>query len=360
MIRHAFFKNNNLAIGFLRFTLFLGCFSCLTQIDLPVEAKGGRLVVSGQISTIVDQNVIELGVTSNTFRLPNPLSDASITLFDDLGGSYVYKENTFKAGLYTLEGYSGIAGVTYHIEILLPNGKKYKSLHEKLPEATQLDSVGYEVVTDEVIDFEGAFTSKRSYKIYINSTIASNNTFVKWGVRETYLLSPTDFPDPFGLIPPPCFIDQNADPQRVTLFDGSTTSTKAIKRHLVAVREVDWTFLERHYFTTYQSAITKDAFEYWKKVNILANQVGSIFDTPPAEIRGNIMSMNDSDEKVLGYFQATNQVFERRPFFQSDLPFPLLVVKCDFDGDFDPAHYLPRCIDCTTVRNSSFIRPRWF
>jgi hypothetical protein len=42
----------------------------------------------------------------------------------------------------------------------------------------------------------------------------------KWGIEGSFLLSPTVFPDPFNAIPPPCFVVQNADPQRITLFNG--------------------------------------------------------------------------------------------------------------------------------------------
>ena len=57
--------------------------------------------------------------------------------------------------------------------------------------------------------------------------------------------------------------------------------------------------------------MTRDAIEYWRKVNILANQVGSIFDTPPAEINGNIKNLNNQDEKVYGYFQTVNETYHR-------------------------------------------------
>jgi hypothetical protein len=341
-----------------RFMLFVGLFSCISQIEIPIDVTGGRLVVSGKISTISDQNILELGISVDSYRLPIPLSGASVKLLDDSGTSYPYSQTT--AGVYMLSGINGIQGRSYHIEIKLPNGKLYKSLPEKLPTVTKLDSVNYEITNESVVDFEGVVTQKKFYKIYVNATLASSNTYLRWSVGEAFLLSPTDFPDPFGSIPPPCFIVQNADPQRVVLVDGSTFSTNTIKKQLIASREIDWTFIEKHYFTTYQSSITKDAYEYWRKVNILANQVGSIFDTPPAEIVGNVVNVNDPSEKVLGYFQSINQTFNRKAFYSTDLPFPLLGSKCDFDGDFSELHYPTRCIDCTSVRNSSFKRPSWF
>jgi hypothetical protein len=183
---------------------------------------------------------------------------------------------------------------------------------------------------------------------------------LKWRVEEAFLLSPTDFPDPFGSIPPPCFVVQNADPQRIVLFNGSEVSTTSINNLLVASRLIDWSFLERHYFTIYQSSITKDAYDYWRKVNIVANQVGTIFDTPPAAIVGNIVSEGNPNEKTLGYFQATNQTLNRFFILPQDLPFPLSVKTCTFDGNYSSLEYPARCIDCTSLRNSSYTRPDWF
>jgi hypothetical protein len=340
--------------------IFLGLIGCLSPIDIPVEIAGGRLVVSGQISTLSDQNIIELGVTANSLRLPIPESFAAILLVDDQGNSFSYTEDSQILGRYLLVGLNGIPGRTYHLEITLRNGKKYTSVPETMPNGSVLSSTKYEMVREETVDLEGAVRTKDFIKIYADSKITSAKTFLKWNVQETFKLSPTDYPDPFGYTPPPCFIIQNADPQRVTQFDGSAISTSIIQGQLVASREIDWTFIEKHYFTTYQSSITKEALDYWRKVNILGSQVGSIFDTPPAEITGNIISVSDPTEKTLGYFQVANQSYQRFVIYQSDLLGPILYGKCDFDGSWNPNHYPGRCINCLTVLNSSHDRPEWF
>jgi hypothetical protein len=121
---------------------------------------------------------------------------------------------------------------------------------------------------------------------------------------------------------------------------------------------VDYSFHEKHYFTTYQSSITKEAHEYWRKVDILANQTGSIFDTPPAEIKGNVINVKDTQEKVYGYFQAANQTQDRFYLLPSDFPFPLLMKSCTYDLSI--IEYPSRCLDCLSVRNSSYNRPDWF
>ncbi len=345
-----------------QFLIFLALSSCLTPIDYPVEIKGGTIVVNGQISTISDQNIIQLGRTANIARLPFPISGATIKLYDDVGSVHEYEEDYFNEGTYYLKDVTGVEGRTYYIQINLPDGGTYKSLPEKMPEPAIQESVNYKIVRKELTDSEGSVVKQDNIEIFSNSTITPSKEpiYLKWGVEETFLLSPTDFPDPFGVIPPSCFISQNTDPQRIVLFDGSEVSTTSINNLLVANRMIDWSFLERHYFTVYQSSITKDAYDYWSKVNIVANQVGTIFDTPPATIIGNIIREGDPNEKTLGYFQASNQKFNRFFLLPTDLPFSLSVETCVFDGSFNSLDYPTRCIDCSSVRNSSYNRPDWF
>jgi len=344
----------------LIWVLLLG--ACLTPVDFSTENIGGTLVISGQVSPIQDQNIIQLGLTADTERLPIPLSRASIVLFDDLGESYSYIEDSFTLGAYILTDVVGTPGRTYHIQITTPSGAIYESIPEKMPEVVGQVLMHHEFLKEEYTDLEGIISTETFLKIFTNSELPSTeeSIYLKWGIEEAFLLSPTDFPDPFGSIPPPCFIVQNADPQRVVLFNGDETKTTFIENILIGSRIVDWTFLERHYFTAYQSSLTKEAYEYWRKVNILANQVGSIFDTPPAEITGNVYNRDDQSEKVLGYFQATNQSFDRFYLLPQDLPFLLAVPACTFDNRPRFEDYPSRCLDCLAVRNSSYRRPDWF
>ena len=357
-----------LRITSLSAILFGGLLGCLTPIEVKVEAAGGRLVVSGQISNISEQNVIQLGSTAELARAPFPVSDASITLFDNLGNSFLYQEDFDIPGRYILPYLLGIPGRMYHIEIVRSDGRAYKSSPEKMPEVTvPINSATYEIENKEIVDAEGAARDVSFVKLFSNFSIPSTakGLRLKWSVKETFLLSPTDFPDIFGNIPPPCYIDQDANPQLVTLFDGSSVSLSSVEKYPLVERQVDWTFLEKHYFTIYQSAITDEAYEYWRRVNILANQSGSLFDTPPAEIVGNI-STNGSD-KPLGYFQAVNQSFIRFFLMPGDFPFPLLFDKCDFKGDKSIVDAIPnidgyptRCINCGKLPNNRYERPIWF
>ncbi len=338
--------------------LILGC---LSPIDFPIQTKGGQRVISGQISTLADQNMVQVGITADTERLPFPVSGASVILRDDFGNSFTYTEQFEKPGDYLLPNVPGITGRTYFIEVTLEDGSVYRSLPEKMPEATRIDSLYYEVVNEDAVDGGGIITNEDFIKIHINSSITTlNSTFIKWTVRETFLLTPTDLPDTFQLRPPECYIDQIADLQRVALFDGSLVSSQSIEGQLLASRIIDWSFLERHYFTVYQSSITENSHRYWSQIEAITNQVGSIFDSAPAVPIGNLFNLNDQEQKVLGYFQVANQSFERFFLLPGNLPSPLMIQTCNFNGSLNPADYPSRCFNCINQRNSSLNRPVWF
>ncbi len=345
----------------IAYLLFFGLLSsCLTPIDFETDNKGGLLAVSGQISTVLDRSIVQLGQTSGDKRLPIPVSGALLKLVDSNGEASNFVEDLTNKGLYTLPNRVARPGGTYHLEITI-EGKIYKSSPEKLPETVGSLSTYYEVSNEEFTDFEGTVLTRPFLKLYTNSLLPKTTpVYLKWSVEEAFILSPTDFPDPFGNTPPSCFIVQNADPQRIVLYNGLEIQSESIKNQLVGSRIVDYSFLERHYFTTYQSALTKEAYEYWIKVNILANQVGSIFDSPPAEITGNITNINDPSEKILGYFQAVNETSDRFFLLPTSLPFQLTMKGCTFDGSFRTSDYPVRWINCRSVRNSSFTRPNWF
>lgn len=335
--------------------------SCLTPINFPADVGKARIAISGQVSTISDRNIVTIGRTADTQRLPFPVEGASVILVDELGRFFYYYENPDNPGDYLLDGFAAEPGLKYHLIVTLQEGEVYQSKPERVPLAVGTISTSFEIVKQIITDSGGANLEKSFLKIYAKSGLPETpgEVYLKWGVEEVFAIVPTDFPDPFGYTPPNCYVYQNADPQHVALFNGANVETASIENNLVASREIDNTFFDRHYFTTYQSATTKEAYEYWYKVNVLANQVGSIFDSPPAEITGNIANINKPAEKVNGYFQAVNQSFDRFFILPGDLPFPLLMPSCVFDNrDLDM--YPARCLQCIEVRNSSYERPIWF
>ncbi|MFM8349008.1 MAG: DUF4249 family protein [Bacteroidota bacterium] len=335
--------------------------ACLTPVDIEVENKqfGAVVTISGQISNQEDRSTVEVGVAVEE-STPLPVSEAIVSVKDQSGNSYQFFEDPLFPGRYTWGG-TGIPGVQYTLEVVLPDGRIFRSQTETMTTPASPDVVSYEFKVTEYVDFEGAIISEPRVNIFTKPDFTGpKRPLVRWSVEEAYLLRPTNFPDPFGYQPPDCFVRQPADPQRVTLFDGRVYSGKFPEPLLIATRKIDQSFFYRHYFSVYQSSLTTTAYDYWNKVDILTNQTGSIFDVPPARIIGNISQEGKPNVKALGFFQATGENLSRFYIVQSELPdYAYRPSFCDYD----PYRYSPypeECLNCLTVRNSTLRRPWWF
>jgi hypothetical protein len=147
--------------------------SCLSPIDLPTENAGNRLVVSGQVSPIADQNYVQLGRTADTDRLPFPVTGAFVQLLDDVGNEFNYEEDEFNPGMYFLKDFSGVPSIQYFIRIWTPEGETYESTPETMPEDAGTVTAYFDVQREETTDIEGAVTEKPFIKIYSNALLPS-------------------------------------------------------------------------------------------------------------------------------------------------------------------------------------------
>jgi hypothetical protein len=334
------------------------CVSCLEPFTFRADSTPGLVVISGQVSNLVDRNIIQIGTTTNTLQVPIPYSGAFVQAIDEQGNAITYSEQT-KKGVY-FGNVAGEPGRTYYLRVQLGD-KVYESATEKMPLSAGTIDASYEFSTHQVVDGEGTARIVANIEIYGDSELPPDDeaNYFRWNTEEVYVIIPTDFPDVFGTVPPNCYVTKPVDAQRVTLYNGDEVSGKSIERQFLLTRPIDQSFHARHAFTVFQSAITRETHEYWRKVNILANQVGSIFDSPPAKLSGNIRNVSDDNENVLGYFQATNQTFSRVFLFASDLPVTL-PRYCDFDLNRSYGDYPQECLNCLSANGSSYTKPEWF
>jgi len=335
------------------FLVFL--FGCLEPIEVITINKGGELIISGQISTLEDQSVVTIGTTAETERLPFPVSDAIVVVYENNDSLGTFIEHQTTKGKYVLKGHAGKPGSEYYIKVTLPDNETYLSAAEKMPDDAGSVTSYYELAREDFVDGEGTLSQKNLIKIYANGVLPSaDNQFFRWTVDEVYIIvASTAFGSPFTSLP--CFVSQPVDPQTFELLNRQNISAVEVPNKFVAQRIVDQTFLYKHYFVTYQSALTAEAYDYWRKVDVLITGNGSLFDPPPAKIFGNIRGSEEQEgETPYGYFQVVNQTVHRIYTNRSDFPYFLNFADCE--GTVPP----PRCTNCLSVRNSSYDRPPWF
>lgn len=354
MVPHRYAKMNRRLANLIAIIILSGC---LQPVDINTDALGGKVIISGQVSNLEGESVVTIGLTAESDRLPYPVSGAVVNLFegDEFAGSYT--EDPFIPGKYKLPGFAGTAGNSYHVQVIMPDDKTYASVPETMPPDAGSITPYYEIVAEEAVNGEGNLAVLDFVKIYANAVLPSNR-YIRWSVEEVYMALET--PDPTApLTPPPCFVTQDAEPQAIILLDRQYLASNDYPDLYLARREVDVSFMLRHYFITYQTSLTVKAYDYWRKVEILVGQNGSVFEIPPAKVFGNVKNTSDESEEVFGYFQASHQSFGRVLLTRDVFPYILNFNDCVGGGVM--SFPLPqRCIRCLSIRNSSLERPPWF
>ncbi len=353
---------SNFPRSLIQLALFMFLAGCLTPYEIKTMNAGGQIVIDGYVSTLDQTYIVEVGITTSISRKPFPANGAQVTLYDDQSHSFQYTPSTRYEGQYELNGFQASQGVSYFIEVILKDGRILRSYPEKVPAGPGSLTTEYGFERKGITSPDGYSVSTPYVDVYVNAlkNSDSDSIYLKWDAISTYIFVPTNFPDPFGVVPPPCFVTQKSDPQRINLAKLNPNRTTELNRVLVARRFVNYSFITRHYFTVYQSSLTFSAYDYWRKADLLTNRVGSVFDTPPAPLIGNIYNVNDPSDKPLGYFQATNSTFSRFFLIHSDIPNEYAPDKDYCTFRFDRIIYPDNCLDCSTLANSSYVGPDWF
>ncbi|WP_111318188.1 DUF4249 domain-containing protein [Algoriphagus chordae] len=343
--------------------------SCVEKIEFPLNKGLAKLVVSGQVSNLQENRFVFLSETTSKDRkpvfsgnyyvlndLPNPVSEAELTLVGEDGSQSNFTE--IEPGKYQLEASVEILnGVAYYLDIVV-QGERYQSIPESLPEQVGEDELSYTFSRDIIQDQpETAFIS-----IHTTTTLPSQKGgyYFRWDVDEVYYWDLTFFPNPFNQPPPDCYVFGFPDPQRISLLNGDLINSPGGKStQLVAERILDDSFLSRHYFNVRLTSLNKSAFEYWRKVRELVNNSGSVFDTPPAPIYGNIQNVNRPDEVVLGNFEIARVSQKRIYTTRADVPFFEEEV-CTYDPQRPYEDYPKTCLRCSEFPSSTNATPHWW
>ena len=306
--------------------------SCVDALEFKPTESEKLLVVDGKLTTANGDQVLRLSETALVGRSDNfpPVTGAIVTLRDDLGNVKSYTET--EPGVYKLSGSAiqGTSGRTYtlHIEV---NGKTYESKPETMPQKIEADSSFFAIGNQDFV--------------YVYSSISiptdlNEGPFLKWRIDNVYQINEV-YCGPFDPTNV-CYVTERFSNQLLPLLDGSLLARGETAKPFVAAKEADKTFGEVVYFNLYMETLSPDAFKYWNKVSLLLTQSGSIFDSPPGAIRGNIMNVNNPEELVLGYFYAAPEDTTHVKVLASDfLPYTINPY-CGIAG-FPPSPFPSEC-----------------
>ena len=335
--------------------------NCAERYDIDTDNNFGLLVLDGGISDQPGPYFINLSTTRSATRKPDPLPGAAITISDDKGNSESLNE--IELGKYKLEGLivKGRPNGVYKLNIELSDGRKFESTPEIMAkDSTPVDSYSIQVIKEKVITPSGIESSYWMVKVYLDTQLPETDktSFYRWSVAEVWLFLPTCTPGAISC-PRNCYIFEPNTTYNLVLLKSSDYALQNLRNLSLLSRGIDISFSSRHYFNITQHSINSNAYQYWSKVEQLISKRGSIFDSPPATIIGNIKNISNPNEPVFGYFEVSATQLRRIYIDRGQIP--TFVETCIFGAiDFDPSYQQKRCFFCEALEGSTVERPAWF
>jgi len=301
--------------------------SCIEPYYPDIEDYENLLAVDGLITDGQDPCLVRLSRTSSYDDFQSvPETGAVVVILDDLGTVFSLEEGLPGQYLTDPASFTGEQGRSYQLHIVLSDGSAYESDYMLLREVPPIDTLEARYERRELAE-PGSYSD--GIQIYLNTGDPSNLTrYYRWDWEETW-----EFTVPMQA------------PEKAELFrcwkSGSSRSIMiGTSEQLTEDRIIDYPL---HYvdagsnrlrilysLLVRQYAESPAAYDFWKRQEDMSERGGTLFDPIPAAIPGNIYSLSDPDEIVLGLFDASG-VSTRRIFIDPQVLPPRVDVPTDFE-----------------------------
>ena len=327
--------------------LFLILICCKKPYSPPaVSSINSYLVVEGAINSGSDSTIIKL---SKTVKLKdsttaNPLLGATVTVESDQNATWRLVD-FYNNGKYASAALNLPQSGKYRLRVKTNNGRQYLSDFVGVKPTPPIDSIGYTLIKDSLM------------KLYVNTHDPANNThYYRWEYEETWqfqsLWQSIYVYDPVSKSIVPRRPDQGVyfcfgSDQSSHILIGSTAKLSQdvvyqspLTNILLSSEKVE----KKYSILVRQYALPPEAYQFYQNVQKNTEQLGSIFDAEPTQLNGNIHSVTDPAEPVIGYLTVTNVQSKRIFVPMSALATHMLTV------------YPETCVlDTATYRNANGI-----
>ncbi|MGI8583701.1 MAG: DUF4249 domain-containing protein [Chitinophagaceae bacterium] len=314
------------------FVMLMLTAACKEKFDPPINPQQTNyLVAEGFINAGQGSTNIQLSRTTqlkDTGQI-KPESNATVSVMGEDNSVYLLKETG--NGLYSSSQLNLDKNKKYRLHIITNNGKNYLSDFVAVKLTPPIDSLNWRFENDGV-------------QIYVNTHDPQNNTkYYKWDYEETWEIHSYNAARYKYHVTP--FIgvgDRNQDEIKSMYYCWKTKnstnillgSSVALNSDVISLQPVTLIpqgsekLSVRYSILVRQHALDQQGYEFYRLMKKNTESIGSIFDAQPSDITGNIHSVSDPNEKVIGYIGASS-VQEKRIFISnSELPAWFYSFQC--------------------------------
>ena len=291
---------------------------CKKPYNPPAIALAGSyLVVEGVINSGPDSTFIKLSKTvklSNA-NVINPVLGAAVAVQSDQ--NIIYPLTEAAKGYYVSPGLNLNSSHNYRLSIKTGN-EQYYSDYVPVVNSPPIDSLSFKVIDTGVNVYSATHDPTNTIKYY------------RWDYTETWIIHPkydshfisngdTVLPRTVSQQVYTCWrtdtsnvivLGSAAKLAKAVIFDNPVTSLPALSPKIAN----EYSILVRQY------ALTADAYDFWVNLKKNTEQLGSIFGAQPSQINGNIHSVTNPSEPVIGYVSVGSIASQRLFISTEQLP----------------------------------------
>ncbi len=265
--------------------------------------------MEGDISVGQDSTIIQLShvtALSDTTQAIVPENGAVITVESDAGRKFPL--SGLGNGVYGIGQVTpGAANEKYRLNITTAGNRQYVSDFVEFKKTPPIDSISWEQLEDGV-------------HIYVNTHDDANNTkYYKWSYSQTWqyhLAYDSKLEYIHNAILPrdiPIYTCWKTLPLSPIELQATIKLAKDVvyKKQLMFIPTSDFKIQVLYSILVRQSVLTQQGYDYWTGLSRNTEQLGSLFDALPLALAGNIHSVTDSSEKVIGFISAATTMQQR-------------------------------------------------
>ncbi|MEP0213795.1 MAG: DUF4249 domain-containing protein [Cellulophaga sp.] len=320
MIKNIIKHYKSLFVFLLATFLLAGCIEEFSPVTKDYDSI---LVVEAVLTDEYKYQKIKL---SRTFKFEEDGAKseegATVTILDDLNNEYSFSE--LESGEYVSNMAFKAENIAYVLHIKTAKGKEYKSTPSFLSTGSGIDKVSVKKTTNSnleegvsiMVDVNEASGEVKYYRYEYEET---HKIIAPWfRKRKAVIVSEEPpqikieyFNDETGKV---CFSTKKSN----SLIIGSTEELSAGQLVNFPVRFIDrndYKILNRYTVLVKQYIISREAHTFYQTLENFSSSEGLFSQIQPGLLKGNIESINDENEKVVGFFEVSS-VSSKRIFFE--------------------------------------------
>lgn len=307
--------------------------SCVEELDLIQETSfESVLVVEAELTNEFKHHKILLKRTS-------PLSNEELETTTEVNAQVFIEENGISIdfqevseGVYrSTEEFQAIAGNDYQLKITTSSGKTYASDIRQLTTATEIDELYFERDFNENNDegvsiYVDAYDPTSTSKYYRFEYLEAYKIIApKWIPQDLILDGPAEILESYVTVPRPieehtCYNEVQSN--TILITNTLDLSEDRLDKHRVRFLNRDnYRISHRYTILIRQYVLSPDSYNYYQNLKNLASSESILSEIQVGYLNGNIFEINNSNEKVIGFFDV-NFVDEKRIYFNYENLFP--------------------------------------